>query len=138
MSQLIQSLSKNIFVSYRSDDEFYLNYIESTCRDRHNFFKIKKYEVKKSSDKEWKTIVQNIIKHSFVVLVIIGKNTSKSKSIDWEIQEAIHQNKKIIGVKVPTSGTSNIPQIILDHNYFVVDLNIDYIVKILKEYAKFE
>ncbi|HFI0405726.1 TPA: TIR domain-containing protein [Streptococcus suis] len=47
-----------------------------------------------------KSVIRERIKNSDVVLCLVGKNTSSSDWVNWEIETAYQLNKKIVAVKI--------------------------------------
>ena len=61
-------------------------------------FEFRDYSVKEPFEYRWKRKVKNLISLSSAVLVAIGRNTHRSRAVNWEIGEAQRQGKMVIGV----------------------------------------
>lgn len=104
-------MGKKIFVSYRADDEGsrYKNLLTAWSKNDNNYFDLKYEDVSvgtsiKSENADYiKSVIKSKIKDSSVFLCLIGKNTSSSDWVNWEIRKAVELNKKIVAVKIDVS-----------------------------------
>lgn len=122
----------NLFVSHKGEDE---NRIE----DFKNLMKHKGYDFRDSSIKESepnKANDEDYIKSKYLkpaidwagtIVVLIGQNTHKSDWVDWEIDYALKQGKKIIGVFLPGEKDATIPDSLQDYADSIVGWNSEKI-----------
>ena len=100
---------RNVFISFDVDDEHMINLLRHQAKNNRFPFKFRDYSVKDPFDKRWKDEVSNLIGLTSAVIVAIGRNTHKSKAVNWEIKEAHHQRKMIIGVRLHRNKKHKIP-----------------------------
>lgn len=58
---------------------------------------------------KWKTRVKKRIQNSSSVLVPIGKDTYRSKAVNWEIEQARKMGKKVVGVQIHKGKHHRLP-----------------------------
>ncbi|MCY4490827.1 MAG: TIR domain-containing protein [Thaumarchaeota archaeon] len=100
---------RNVFISFDVDDVAMVNLLRIQAkRDRFQFV-FRDYSVKEPFEYRWKREVKNLIYWSSAVIVAIGKNTYKSKAVNWEISEAHRQGKQVIGIRLHRYENHMIP-----------------------------
>ncbi|NLY44735.1 MAG: TIR domain-containing protein [Tissierella sp.] len=107
-------MGKKIFISYRADSEgsTYKNLLIAWTRNDNGYFDLNYNDTSvgtsiNSVDSNYiKTVIKEKITSSEVFLCLIGKNTSTSDWVKWEIDKAIELNKKIVAVKINNAYTS--------------------------------
>jgi MTH538 TIR-like domain (DUF1863) len=102
---------KSVFISFDYDnDKHYKNLL--LAWDKHDDFDFGFYDgsLRESINSTNATYIKSLIKPKIVaasrLLCIVGTETSKSSWIDWEIQTAKDNYKKLIGVKIAKDNTS--------------------------------
>ena len=65
-----------------------------------------KKQVKEEPIRRW---LRRKVSWAGEVVVLIGKETAQRKWVDWEIEEAHRQGKRIIGVYLPGATDSDLP-----------------------------
>jgi hypothetical protein len=102
---------KTVFISFDYDnDAHYKNLL--LAWDKNNDFDFGFYDgsLKDAIDSTNAAYIKSQIKLKILaagrLLCIVGEKTSKSKWIDWEIQTAKDNSKKLIGVKTAKDNTS--------------------------------
>lgn len=127
----------NLFVSHKGEDE-------SRIEDFKNLMKHKGYDFRDSSIKESepnKANDEDYIKREYLkpaidwagtIVVLIGQNTYKSDWVDWEIDYAQKQGKKIIGVFLPGEKDATIPDTLKDYADSIVGWNSEKIDDAIK------
>lgn len=110
-------MTDNLFVSYRADDEGtqYKNLLVAWAKNPNkNFYDIKFVDTSvgvsiNSEDANYiKRKIKDRIESSKKVIVLVGKNTSTSDWVEWEIEKAHELGKKLVAVKIQNSYTSPI------------------------------
>ena len=106
---------KNIFVSHYHTDADSILKLKSLL-DRHGL-KMKDssiYESKNpnnANNEEYiKSLIRPRIDWAGTTVVLIGKNTSKSDYVNWEIEHAASKGKRIVGVYLQGESDSEIPE----------------------------
>lgn len=100
-----------IFVSYDYDnDRHYKNLLVAWDKNKEfgfNFYDSSVTVAIDSKDADYiKSRIKPKIEASSHLLCIVGKQTHKSKWVDWEIRTAVSLKKKLIGVKIEKGNTA--------------------------------
>lgn len=98
-----------VFISFQHEDRHAKELLKAQAKNKN----IPLYFTQTSPDKpfssKWKTRMKKRIKQSSAVIVPIGKNTYKSKAVNWEIEQARKMGKKIIGVQIHKNKHHRLP-----------------------------
>lgn len=102
---------KTVFISFDYDnDAHYKNLLLAWDKNSEFDFGFYDGSLKDAIDSTNAAYIKSKIKPKILaarrLLCIIGAKTSKSKWIDWEIQTAKDNSKKLIGVKTAKDNTS--------------------------------
>jgi len=100
---------RNVFISFDVDDEGMVDLLRMQAKSDRFPFVFRDYSVKEPFEYSWKREVRRLIHQSSAVIVAIGRNTYKSKAVNWEIEEAHRQNKLVIGVRLHRNRRHRIP-----------------------------
>ena len=101
---------RNVFISFDVADEHMVNLFRSQAKDDRFPFEFKDYSVKEPFEYGWKEGVENLISLSSAVIVAIGRNTHRSRAVNWEIGEAHRQGKIVIGVWLHRNRRLRVPR----------------------------
>ncbi len=102
---------KTVFISFDYDnDAHYKNLLLAWDKNSEFDFGFYDGSLKDAIDSKNAAYIKSKIKPKILaagrLLCIVGKNTSKSDWIDWEIQTAKDNSKKLIGVKIAKDNAS--------------------------------
>ena len=100
---------RNVFISFDADDEGMINLFRVQAKNERLPFRFRDYSVKEPFERGWKKEVRNLIHLSSAVIVAIGRNTYKSRAVNWEVDEAYSQGKQVIGVRLHRNKRHKIP-----------------------------
>ena len=100
---------RNVFISFDVGDEGMINLLRMQAKNKQFPFVFRDYSVKEPFERGWKREVRNLIRQSSAVIVAIGKNTHKSRAVEWEIDEAHEQDKQVIGIRLHRNNRHKIP-----------------------------
>lgn len=128
---------KRIFISFDYDnDRHYKNLL--LAWDKNDEFDFEFYDgsLKQAVNSIDATYIKSKIKPKILaasrLLCIVGKETAKSTWIDWEIQTAVDNNRKLIAVKVEKAFSS--PGMLLANSAtWALSFNFDAIKKAINE-----
>ncbi|MBC6720513.1 TIR domain-containing protein [Treponema sp. Marseille-Q4130] len=127
---------KNIFVAHCGEHEELISDFKSMMEKEGFSFK----DSSLTSERPNNAHDENYIKYSIIkpkmewagtVVVLIGKETSKSDWVNWEIEEAIKLGKQVIGVHVSKDYNYEIPEGLKDFADSIVPWNGNDIKKAL-------
>ena len=111
MREKIKPLKKKprVFISFKYEDRHAKELLKAQAKHK----KIPLYITPTSPDRpfssKWKTRMKKRIAQASALIVIIGKNTYKSKAVNWEIEQARKMGKKIIGVQIHKGKHHRLP-----------------------------
>ena len=91
---------KNVFISFDMDDNHMIYLLRMQAKNNRFLFKFRDYSVKEPLKYRWKKRVITLIHLSGIVIVAIGRNTYRSKAVNWEIYQAHRQHKRVIGIRL--------------------------------------
>lgn len=122
----------NVFVSHYHNDEENIGKMKDLLGDRYS---IRNYSV--TSDKYnnakskgyIESLLRPLINQASTFICLIGPNTHDSEWVNWEIEQAIKQGKRIIGVYIWGAKDSDIPPALEDGADAMVGWNKDSIIK---------
>ena len=106
--------TKNIFVSHYHADAKRIEDLKSLL-ERHGMTMRDGsiYENKNPNDAHNKEYIKSIIRPQIdwagTTVVLVGKKTSKSEYVNWEIEHAARKGKRIVGVYLPGESDSELP-----------------------------
>ncbi|WP_033152426.1 TIR domain-containing protein [Streptococcus equinus] len=101
-------MKNKVFVSYRADDEGsrYKNLLVAWSENDRFFPEISFHDtsvgtsINSVNATYIKSVIKDKIQKSDIVLCLVGRNTSDSDWVNWEIETAYQLNKKIVAVKI--------------------------------------
>lgn len=101
----------SVFISYDFDkDKHYKNLLVAWDANDEFDFSFYDESVDVSVDSDDATTIRRVIStkinNATYFLCIIGKQTHKSRWVDWEIKKAIELKKKLVAVKIDNDYTS--------------------------------
>jgi hypothetical protein len=109
---------KNLLLAWDKNKEFDFRLYDGSLKDAINSFNAAYI----------KTVIKPRIAASTNLLCIVGKDSSKSDWIDWEIRTAVDLKKRLIGVKIEKAYTS--PAALLSNGAtWALSFNFDAIKK---------
>lgn len=88
----------------------------------------RRMDEKRVSDKVIERILRMKISWASTVVVLIGKDTHQRKWVNWEIEKANEQGKRIVGVFARGATESDIPPSLEKYGSAIVNWNTDSIV----------
>lgn len=89
----------------------------------------RRLDEKRVSDEVIKRLLRMKISWAGTVVVIIGKDTHTRPWVDWEINKAKEQGKRIVGVFARGGTDADIPQGLKDYSSAIVNWNSDSIIR---------
>ena len=104
----------NVFISHHNKDQEDLNNLTDLMG--RNGYQLRNSSIDESkpnnanSEEYIKSILRDRIKWAGTVLVLIGKETASRPWVNWEIEYANSQGKRIVGVYVRGAQESDIPE----------------------------
>lgn len=122
---------RNVFISFDAEDRGMINLLRSQAKDCRFPFEFRDYSVKVPFESGWKDEVRNLISLSSAAIVAIGRNTHRSRAVNWEIREAYRQGKMVAGVRLHRNSRLRTPPA-MDPADRIIPWNTDRIADILE------
>jgi len=111
---------KNIFISFAYEDIEDVNLLRAQAKNEKSPIEFNDWSVSEPIDSERapyiKQKIRDRIAQSSVTVVYLSTNTSKSRWVEWEIDESIRQGKTVIGVFPGSSCPAGLPKAIKQYN----------------------
>jgi hypothetical protein len=98
--------TKVVFIAFAIEDERMRDLLKGQSLHTKTPFEFIDMSVKQAYDEDWKNKVRTRIRRSDGVIALVSKNTLTSSGEKWEIQCAIEEGKKIIGLWVYSDDTT--------------------------------
>lgn len=111
---------RNIFISFNIDDGAQVDLLRSQAKDEKYDIEFRDYSVKEPFDERWKARCRERIAQTSMLICMIGEKTAERKAVNWEIEEAHRQGKKVIGVRIYKDKNHTIPKPLQDHKAPIV------------------
>lgn len=124
---------KNIFVSHYHTHAERIEDLKSLL-DKHGMTMKDSsiYENKNPNNAHNEEYIKSIIRPQIdwagTEIVLIGKNTSKSEYVNWEIEYAARKGKRIVGVYLPGESDSELPEALKKYGNSLQKWNAENII----------
>jgi MTH538 TIR-like domain (DUF1863). len=125
----------NVFVSHFHEDEESIKAMKNLLGDKYNIrnYSVTSDKYNNAKNEEYiKSMLRDLIRKSGTFICLIGPDTHDSKWVNWEIEQAFKQGKRIIGVYTWGAKDSDIPPALEDAADAMVGWNHDTIVKAIE------
>lgn len=127
------SREKNIFVSHFHTHAEWINKLKDLLEKHELTMKDSSIYEKKNpnsakNEDYIKSFIRPRIKWAGTVVVLIGENTHKSDYVQWEIEYAAREGKRIVGVYLPGEDNSTLPEALIQYGDALRHWNGDSII----------
>ena len=129
----IQKSRKRVFISFHMEDEYAKQLLTHQAKTDKYDLDFINYAVNEPFDEKWKTQCRERIAMTSTVIVLIGPETHTREAVNWEINEAYSQGKKVVGVRVHRYEDHRVPQQMIDNRAKIINWDIDEISRELNE-----
>jgi hypothetical protein len=102
------------------EDEPQVNLLRHQAREELGV-EFRDYSVKEPFDEKWKTNCKERIAQTSAVIVFVGRDTAKSQPVNWEIDEAYRQDKKVLAVRIHKDESNPLPEPLVRHKTRVIN-----------------
>ncbi len=113
---------RNVFISFKVEDEGPVGLIRHQAREGLGV-EFRDYSVKEPFDEKWKANCRERIAQTSAVIVFVGRDTAESEPVNWEINEAYSQGKKVIAVRIHRDEHNPLPEALVHHKTRVINWN---------------
>jgi len=126
----------NVFLSFDGDDLDLANGLRGQLANEDTDLNFQDWSVKEpyNSDKaEYiKARIRERIRRSSVVLVLLTEHSAQSHWVEWEINEAVRQGKRVIGMHTHANPPSHLPAPFVEHGLRVIPWSHENIMQALE------
>lgn len=133
-----QSNRRHLFISHHSKDDAEINNLTKLLNSkgydiRNSSIRLNKdnqrrMEEKRVSEEAIRRVLRMKISWAGTVVVLIGKDTHSRPWVNWEIDKANEQGKRIVGVYVRGGTEADIPPSLEKYASAIVSWNTDSII----------
>ena len=121
----------NVFVSHYHEDEDNIKRMKDLLGDDYSIrnYSVTSEKYNNASNKEYiQSLLRPLINQASTFICLIGPNTHDSECVNWEVEQAFKQGKRIIGVYLWGAKDSDIPPALEDAADAMVGWNHDTIL----------
>ena len=121
----------NVFVSHYHEDEDNIKRMKDLLGDDYSIrnYSVTSEKYNNVSNKEYiQSLLRPLINQASTFICLIGPNTHDSEWVNWEVEQAFKQGKRIIGVYLWGAKDSDIPPALEDAADAMVGWNHDTIL----------
>lgn len=115
---------KNVFISFAYEDIDEVNLLRGQAKNEKSPLEFNDWSVPEEFDSERATYVKQKISErinqSSLTVAYLSEQTTKSKWVEWEIEESIRKGKTVIGVYKGVSPPVSLPNAIKKHGIKIV------------------
>lgn len=101
-------MPRRVFISFHHKDRHAKELLRAQVRNKINL-EFSDQSPDKIFSKRWKTKMKNRIRKASATIIMIGKDTYRSKAVNWEIEQSRKVGNKIIGVQVHKGKHHRLP-----------------------------
>lgn len=121
----------NVFVSHYHEDEDNIKRMKDLLGDDYSIrnYSVTSEKYNNANNKEYiQSLLRPLINQASTFICLIGPNTHDSEWVNWEVEQAFKQGKRIIGVYLWGAKDSDIPPALEDAADAMVGWNHDTIL----------
>lgn len=97
----MQNKTRNIYISYNHTDQYFKDKLNKIIGEKYHITSSpQEYSIKNNINKYFEQLENE---NEDIVIILIGTDTYKSKSVDWEIEYGLNHDSCIIGLCLPTN-----------------------------------
>lgn len=123
---------KNVFICHDGKDDEHISKIKNLLKEKDYVLKnssIDNTKPNQASDPDYiKSMLRQRIDWAGVVIVLIGQKTHTRDWVDWEIEEANRQGKRIVGIHVYDESDADVPEALEKYGDALVGWNSEKII----------
>jgi hypothetical protein len=102
-------MPRRVFISFQNKDRHAKELLKAQSKNERTNIEFNDQSPPKAYNDKWKTRMKPKIKNSSATVVMIGKDTYKSKAVNWEIEQSRKAGNKIVGVQIHKGQHHRLP-----------------------------
>ncbi|MBN2348620.1 MAG: TIR domain-containing protein [Bacteroidales bacterium] len=123
---------KNVFVSHYNEDDEHIQNLKDLLDKKGYQLKnssIDSTKPNQASNEDYiKQLLKDRISWAGVMVVLVGPKTCQSEWVNWEIEQANKQGKRIIGIFIQGGTNSDVPENLEKYRNALIGWNGDRII----------
>jgi len=124
---------RNVFISFNVNDTPQVDLLRSQAKNEEFDIEFRDYSVKEPFDEKWKTNCRERISQTSMVICMIGEKTATREAVNWELEEAYRQGKKVIGVRIYRDKNHQIPKLLVKNKAPITKWNLKDISRFIDQ-----
>jgi hypothetical protein len=128
-------MATRVFLSFVEEDLALANLFRGQAKNKNNDLEFSDYSVREPYDSNNASYIRSKIRERIsaasVTICLIGKTTSTSRWVDWEIIASKEEHNRIFGVRLNSNAADPLPRALTDLQATVVAWDIDKIVRLI-------
>lgn len=102
-------MPRRVFISFQHRDRHAKELLKAQAKNKKISLDLNDQSPDRAFSSKWKTRMKNRIRNSSATVVMIGKDTYRSKAVNWEIEQSRRARNKIIGVQIHKGQHHRLP-----------------------------
>jgi len=102
-------MARRVFISFQKKDRHAKELLKVQSKNRNMDLEFNDTSPPKAFNSKWKTRMKSKINQASATVVMIGKDTYRSKAVNWEIEQSRKIGNKIIGVQINPGQHHRLP-----------------------------
>lgn len=135
LKSAVSNGARHVFISFAYENIDDVNLLRGQAKNQNSTLEFDDYSVKEPFDSENADYIRRQIREKIqrasACFVLLSEDSAGSKWVNWEIEEAHKQGKKIIGIFKGESKPATLPAPFVTHNFKCVRWSHDEIMKAL-------
>ncbi|MFC1560868.1 TIR domain-containing protein [Candidatus Latescibacterota bacterium] len=102
-------MARRVFISFQHKDRHAKELLKAQSGNKHIDLDFNDQSPGRALSSRWKSRMKNRINNASATVVMIGKDTYRSKAVNWEIEQSRNARNKIIGVQIDRGQHHRLP-----------------------------
>ena len=102
-------MPRRVFISFHHKDRHAKELLKAQSKNKKIKLEFSDRSPERAFSNKWKTKMKNRIRDSSATIIMIGKDTHRSKAVNWEIEQSRKAGNKIIGVQIHKGKHHRLP-----------------------------
>lgn len=104
-----ESKEESVFISFHNKDRHAKELLKAQSKNKNINLQFSDQSVNKPFNSKWKTKTKPKIQKASTTVVMVGKNTSRRKAVQWEIEQSRKAGNKIVAIQIHKDKLHRLP-----------------------------
>ena len=100
---------ENVFISFHNKDRHAKELLKAQSKNKNINLQFSDQSINKPFNSKWKTNTKPKIQKASTTVVMVGKNTSQRKAVQWEIEQSRKAGNKIVAIQIHKDKHHRLP-----------------------------